>query len=206
VNSFHEARTNAETHHPKQNNADAPRSRISTTSTFFTLHAHLIHRAKQTHINISITPILPQTIFQKPLRSRPQPLNRLLPHDITIRIPIRQNPLPLTMLTPRGHGKQSLMSKLHEQFIKLCSVVATTARSVDFFHGFVAGETTFVGCDADDGAIGAVEVVDVEASVAGEFCVDEVEGGEVCVEGPGEFGEWGGQMSVEVVDEEENRK
>jgi hypothetical protein len=207
VNSYHEARTNAETHRPKQNNADAPTSRISTTfQPSSTIHTYPINRAKQTHINISITPILPQTILQKPLRSSPQPLNRLFPHDITIRIPIRQNPLPLTMLTPRRHGKQSLMSKLHEQFVKLCSVIATAARSVNFLHGFVAGETAFVGCDADGWAIDAVEVVDVEASIAGEFCVDEGEGCEVCVEGSGEFGERGGEVGVEVVENEENRK
>ena len=103
------------------------------------------------------------------------------------------------MLTPRRHRKQRFTSKLHEQFIKFCSVKATAARSVDFFHGSVGRETAFVGGDADDGAVGAVEGVDVEASAAGEFCDDEREGGEVCVPWSWEFGEGGCEAGVDVV-------
>lgn len=98
------------------------------------------------------------------------------------------------------------MSKLHKQFIKLCSVKATAARSVDFLHRFIAGKTAFVGCDADDGAIGAVERVDVEAFGAAEFMVDEVEGCEVCVKWSWEFGERGYEVGVEVVDDIEDGK
>ena len=98
------------------------------------------------------------------------------------------------------------MSKLHEQFIEFCSVKAAAARSVDFLHGFVARKTAFVGCDANDWAIGAVERVDVDAFGAAEFMVDEVEGCEVCVERSGEFGERGGEVSVEIVDDIEDGK
>ena len=157
----------------------------------------------KTYIDISITPILlPQTIPQKLPRPPSQPLNSFLPHNITIRIPIRQHPLPLTMLTPRRHRKQRFTSKLHEQLIKFCSVKATAARSIDFFHGGVGRETAFVGGDADYGAVGAVEGVDVEASAAGEFCDDERERGEVCVPWSWEFGERGCEAGVEVVGDE----
>jgi hypothetical protein len=98
------------------------------------------------------------------------------------------------------------MSKLHKQFIKLCSVKATAARSIDFLHGFIARKTAFVGCDADDGAIGAVERVDVEAFGAAEFMIDEVEGCEVCVERSGDFGERRGEMGVKVVEDIEDGK
>jgi hypothetical protein len=110
------------------------------------------------------------------------------------------------MFSSRRHRKQRFMSKLHEQFIKLCSVKATAARGIDFLHGFVTGKTAFVGCDADAWAIGAVERVDVDAFGAAEFMVDEVEGCEVCVERSREFGERRGEVSVEVVDNIEDGK
>lgn len=93
---------------------------------------------------------------------------------------------------------------MHEQFIKFCSVKATAARSVDFLHGGVGRETAFGGGDADYGAICAVEVIDVEASKAGEFVVDENEGGEEGVPWSGEFGERRGEVGVEVVSDEAN--
>jgi hypothetical protein len=98
------------------------------------------------------------------------------------------------------------MSKLHKQFIKLCSVKATAARSIDFLHGFIARKTAFVGCDADDWAIGVVQGVDVDAFGTAEFMIDEVEGCEVCVERSWEFGERGCKVSVEVVDDIEDNK
>ena len=49
-----------------------------------------------------------------------------------------------------------------------------------------------------------MEVVDVDASGAREFVIDEDEWGEICVERSWEFGEWGGEVGVEIVEDKQH--
>lgn len=77
---------------------------------------------------------------------------------------------------------------------------------MDFAGGGGLGDVDFAGADADDGAVAAVEGVDVVDSVVGEDGVGQAEGGEAGVEGAGDFAEGGEEGCADYGDGLESDK
>lgn len=82
----------------------------------------------------------------------------------------------------------------------------TAALVVDWLESCAVGDDYFVGCDAQDGAVEGVEVVDASAFVADVGVVPGPEGGKLADERAGNGGEGMEEGAVEEGCEEGERE
>ena len=158
---------------------------------------------KEAYKNIQTSADRPSTQLDKFGRPLSDAINRRLPNDIGIRIPIGNNPLPLGMvlLVQRGeHGSPAINP---EQVIKLLLIVAAPTGTVNLLDRARRSEGDLGRTNTHGGAVLFVHLMDVARPVPLE-CVPHQHGrGEFGVPWSRDLVEWGGEHLPEVVGGEE---
>lgn len=126
-------------------------------------------KTMQLHVRIHLAQR--SAALQKPLCAILQLCQVFWPHNIGVRIFVRQDPLPLTMASSRWRREQRSRAKLHEQVIQLSSVISRATGLVDLSHGVRCCERHLVGPESDHGPIFLVELVYVQSSLSAELFV-----------------------------------